>query len=110
MTDRTASADSLYDSEGRPKGDPIAHLLLRLAETPDGVTAQDVAKAYFAAHRKAKDPDDGWRRYMTPVKQQMLALARAGRLELLRKGHPVPLDEARGLVRMRALKAAGDSA
>ncbi len=93
--------DTLFDADGRPKGDPIAHQILRMADRPDGVTPTDVARAYFAAHRKPKDPDDGWRRYMNPVKQQMLALARAGRLDLLRKGEPVPLDEAKGIIRMR---------
>lgn len=95
------SNDTLFDAEGRPKGDPIAHLILRMADCDDGVTPTDVAQNHFAAHRKPKDPDDGWRRYMKPVKQQMLALARAGRIDLLRKGVPVPLDEAKGIIRMR---------
>lgn len=95
------SNDTLFDDEGRPKGDPIAHLILRMADCDQGVTPTEVAQAHFAAHRKPKDPDDGWRRYMIPVKQQMLALARAERIDLLRRGVPVPLDEAKGIVRMR---------
>lgn len=101
MSTDTPKGDSLFDAKGNPQGDPLAHLILRLAATPEGVTPTDVAKAHFAAHRKPKDPEDAWRRYMKPVKQQMLALARAGRIDLLRKGVPVPLEEAKGIIRMR---------
>ena len=38
---------------------------------------------------------------MTPVKQQMVHLARTGRIEIVRKGEVVDPEEFRGIVRMR---------
>jgi len=89
-TDTTAPAD-----------DPLAVRLMALAADPRGVAPEAVARAVAAERAKPKDPPDLWRRYLTPVKQQATHLARQGRLEILRKGKPVPPDEARGLVRYR---------
>jgi hypothetical protein len=60
-----------------------------------------VAKDFFAEHRKAREADDGWHRYMNPVKQQMVSLARAGVVEIVRKGEAVDPNDFRGLVRIR---------
>lgn len=87
--------------ENAPKGDPIAHRILALCAERGSISPQDVAKDFFAEHRKAKDPDDGWRRYMNPVKQQMVHLARQGKVEITRKGEPVDHEDFRGLVKIR---------
>jgi uncharacterized protein DUF3253 len=51
--------------------------------------------------------DDGpWRPLMGPVRRVAVELARAGRIEILRKGKPVPPEAARGVVRLRAPSAA----
>lgn len=51
--------------------------------------------------------DDGpWRPLMGPVRRAAAELARAGRVEILRKGKPVPPEEMRGVIRLRA--AAGE--
>jgi hypothetical protein len=84
-----------------PKGDPISHLIVALCEENGSTSPQEVAKAFFADHRKAKDPADGWRRYMNPVKQQMVHLARTGVVEITRKGEAVDPNDFRGLVRIR---------
>ena len=46
--------------------------------------------------------DDGpWRPLMGRVRQAAMALARQGRVEILRKGKPVPPVEVRGVIRLR---------
>ena len=50
--------------------------------------------------------DDGpWRPLMAPVRRAAAELARAGRIEILRKGKPVPPEAMRGVVRLRAAGA-----
>lgn len=52
--------------------------------------------------------DDGpWRPLMGPVRRAAADLARAGRIEILRKGKPVPPEAMRGVIRLRA--AQGDA-
>lgn len=85
------------------KEDPLTRRILSLAaENENGISPQNIAKAFFADHRKPKDPDDAWRRYLNPVKQQMVHLARQGRVEIVRKKDDVvDPDDFRGLVRVR---------
>lgn len=84
------------------RGDPLVDFILAMVEDGSAVLPQEVAQAYFAERRKPKDPDDGWRRYMTPVKQQMGNMARKGLIELVRKrGDVVDPTDYRGVVRMR---------
>jgi hypothetical protein len=46
--------------------------------------------------------EDAWRRLMGPVRAAAIALAREGRIEVLRKGKPVdPGQEVRGVIRLR---------
>jgi hypothetical protein len=45
---------------------------------------------------------------MGPVRRAAAELARAGRVEILRKGKPVPPEAMRGVIRLRA--AAGSRA
>ncbi len=86
-----------------PKGDPITHLILSMAVEAGarGVSPQEIAKTYFAQRRRPKDPDDGWRRFMNPVKQQVVSLARNGRIEIVRGTVVQDPDDFRGLVRIR---------
>jgi hypothetical protein len=50
--------------------------------------------------------DDGpWRPLMAPVRRAAAELAQAGRIEILRKGKPVPPKAMRGVVRLRAADA-----
>ena len=44
---------------------------------------------------------EGWQALMTPVRQAAMRLAEAGRIDILRKGKPVPLAEVRGVIRLR---------
>ena len=58
---------------------------------------------------RALRPDD-WRPLMTPVRNAAVALAREGRLEVLRKGRPADLDTLRGVIRLRLPAPRGNPA
>ena len=46
--------------------------------------------------------DEGpWRPLMTPVREAAVALLKAGEIEILRKGKPVPPEQVRGVIRLR---------
>lgn len=79
-----------------PSPDPSAiadEILRRVAERGPGksICPSEVARAL------AED----WRPLMGPVRQAAFALARAGQLEVLRKGRPVSPEDARGVIRLR---------
>ncbi|MBO22600.1 MAG: hypothetical protein CMM26_09575 [Rhodospirillaceae bacterium] len=85
--------------------DPVASVILEVlgAAKPGGfVSPEEVARAVAEARRKRNDPPDLWRRYLAAVKQQAIHLARAGEIQVLRKGQPVG-DPARvkGVIRYR---------
>ena len=85
--------------------DPVADAILAElgAQKPGAsVTPEQAARAIAEARRMPKDPLDLWRKYLSAVKQQAIHLARAGRVEVLRKGRPVE-DPAhvKGVVRYR---------
>ncbi len=44
---------------------------------------------------------EDWRPLLTPVRQAAVALLRAGRIEILRKGKPVAAEDVRGVIRLR---------
>jgi len=104
--DETSEASEPGVSEdAAPTTDPVAAMILELlgAAKPGGsVSPEDVARAVAETRRKANDPPDLWRRYMSAVKQQAIHLARAGSIQVLRKGKPVE-DPARvkGVIRYR---------
>jgi hypothetical protein len=78
--------------------DPIATEILRqtAARGPGkSICPSEVARTL------AGGEDGPWRPLMGPVRQAAAALARAGRIEVLRKGKPVPPEEVRGVVRLR---------
>ena len=47
---------------------------------------------------------------MGPVRRAAAGLARDGRIEILRKGKPVPPEAMRGVIRLRAAAAAAADA
>lgn len=81
--------------------DPVAEFILDSLSESASLAPVDVARAYGERRRRKTDKPDAWRRYMTPVKQQMLHLARAGLIEIVRKGEVVDPEDFRGIVRMR---------
>lgn len=52
-------------------------------------------------------PDESWRRSLAPVKLAAQRLARAGKIEVLRKGKPIDPEVLHGVIRLR-LPASGD--
>ncbi|KAA2212316.1 DUF3253 domain-containing protein [Teichococcus oryzae] len=56
---------------------------------------------------RALAPEEHWRSLMTPVRDAALALQRDGRIEILRKGKPVPPEAVRGVIRLRQAPEAG---
>ncbi len=46
-------------------------------------------------------PDESWRRSLAPVKLAAQRLARAGLIEILRKGKPVDPEVLHGVIRLR---------
>jgi len=93
----------MSEADHDKKGDPIVLRIKEMAAAAGktGVSPQEVARACFADYRRPKDPDDGWRRYMNPVKQQMVSLARAGEVEIVRGDAVQDPNDFRGLVRIR---------
>lgn len=46
-------------------------------------------------------PGEAWRGQLSAVRRAAARLADAGRIDILRKGKPVPPAEARGVIRLR---------
>jgi hypothetical protein len=81
-----------------PEEDAIASEILRqtAARGPDrSICPSEVARALAGGN------DGPWRPLMGRVRQAAMALAREGRVEILRKGKPVPPVEVRGVIRLR---------
>lgn len=91
--------------------DPVIDAILAaLAQAAPGRSISPIDVAHALAAGRAKDgappPPDAWRRYLTPVKQQALHLAREGRIVILRKGKPVdPHAPIKGVIRFAAAPA-----
>lgn len=92
-------------AQAHSRTDPVAAAVLAqlVAAKPGGsVSPEDVARAIAEERRKVGDPPDFWRRYLLAVKQQAIHLARAGDIQVLRKGKCVEDPaRARGVVRYR---------
>jgi hypothetical protein len=57
--------------------------------------------------RALAGPDEtAWRLLMRPVREAAFRLAREGRLQVLRKGRPIPPEQARGVIRLAVMQAA----
>jgi hypothetical protein len=80
--------------------DPVrieAEILRLLSATAPqkSISPSDVARAL--------DPEaTDWQALLSPVRRAAARLAGAGRIEILRKGKPVPPAEMRGVIRLRA--------
>lgn len=95
---------------GEQGDDALVQCILAMAAaSPRGASPQEIAQSFAVGRVGPKDPPDAWRRWLNPVKQKALHLARAGRIEMVRDGVPVDPDAARGLVRLRLPSAAAGS-
>lgn len=84
-----------------PQDDPIATAILSALDDGKSLQFKDIAMRIFQKRKKAKDRPDGWRRYMTSVKQQAVNLARQGRVQIVRKGEVADPNDFKGLVKIR---------
>jgi hypothetical protein len=82
--------------------DLSAEILRRATEAGTGksICPSEVARAMAPA---AANPGEEapWRGLMTRVRKAALALQEEGRIDILRKGKPVPAEEVRGVIRLR---------
>lgn len=87
--------------------EPVDTKILALCSAqPPGksICPTDVAKAL------ARE-DGNWRHMMGRIRKRAIALARAGQIDILRKGKPVEsLDDLRGVIRLRAKPAGAPGA
>ena len=75
---------------------------MKLAEArgPNGsICPSDVARALASE----------WRPLLPAVRRTAFRLAAAGRIDILRKGKPVQVEAARGVIRLRAKSKPGEA-
>ncbi len=84
-----------------PVDDPIALTLLSILADDKNPTFQDVARLIAEQRRTPKDGPNLWRRYLVAVRQQAVHLAKAGRIEIIRKGEVADPKDFKGIVKMR---------
>ncbi len=85
--------------------DPIAQYILTLLEGDELLSAQDIAKYIAFERKKPQDGNDAWRKYLNPVKQQALFLAKNGYINFVRKGEVVEdISKVKGLVKYKLAK------
>ncbi|WP_380069776.1 DUF3253 domain-containing protein [Dankookia sp. GCM10030260] len=81
-----------------PEPDAIASEILRQASArgaDKSICPSEVARALAGGNEAA------WRPLMGKVRQAAITLVGEGRLEILRKGKPVPVEAVRGVIRLR---------
>jgi hypothetical protein len=84
--------------------DPAEQAILSLLTGKDAqksISPTDAARA-LAGH----PPGTAWRASLSPIRLAAQRLAKAGVIELLRKGKPVAPAQARGVIRLRLTQAA----
>lgn len=85
--------------------DEIERTMLALVEERGAgktICPSEVARAVGGPH------PDGWGPLMQPVRRVAVALAKEGRIAILRKGRPVDPDDFRGVYRL-ALPTPGEA-
>jgi hypothetical protein len=80
--------------------DPTEQTILRLvtARGPDkSICPTDVAREMSPVGAA----DQAWRKFLHPVRLAAQRLAKAGRIEILRKGKPIAPEDVHGVIRLR---------
>jgi len=94
-----------------PSPDPVVDLILDLLAARGAgksICPSEAARIFAERRARPSDPPDLWRRYLPAVRQQALALARGGRIAILRRGQPQdPHKPIKGVIRL-ALPPAED--
>ena len=107
MTDRS---DGSPASGGRPKKRTVRDIILELAEAAEAagggsIGPGDVAKVFAEERRRPGAPAQSAHRWSRIVREEAIGLARAGRVQILRKGKPVdPHAPVKGVIRIRLVR------
>jgi hypothetical protein len=82
--------------------DPAEQAILNLlaARGPDKSICPTDAARVLAGN----PPGDQWRGSLSPIRLAAQRLAKAGRIEILRKGKPIAPEAAHGVIRLRLAK------
>jgi hypothetical protein len=75
-----------------------AILTLLAARGPEKSICPTEAARALAGH----PTDDSWRPYLHQVRLAAARLQKTGKLDILRKGKPIPPEAAHGVIRLRA--------
>ena len=65
------------------------------------ICPSEVARALWSG-----PPGDGWQAFLTPVRAAAVRLARAGQVDILRKGQRVDPGAVKGVIRLRQAQPA----
>lgn len=82
-----------------PLADPLETTILRLV-TARGAD-RSICPSEVARALQPGPQHEGWQSLMAPIRNAAIRLARAGRIDILRKGRPVLPGEIRGVIRLR---------
>jgi hypothetical protein len=79
--------------------DPAEQAILTLVTErgPD----KSICPTDAARRLSGNPPGDQWRASLSPIRLAAQRLAKAGKIEILRKGKPVAPEDARGVIRLR---------
>jgi hypothetical protein len=79
--------------------DPAEQAILQLLFARGAV--KSISPSDAARALAGNPPGDAWRRSLAPIRLATMRLARAGQIEILRKGKPVAPEDAHGVIRLR---------
>jgi hypothetical protein len=105
MTDQSDNDTSDGVTPKDSPNDPIVASILAATARGESVSPDAIARQFADGRKRASDPPDVWRKYLNAVRQQVVNLARNGRVEILRKGKVIDPAEAKGLIKVRQPKA-----
>ena len=80
--------------------DPLAQTLIALCAAVGPGKSIDPSEAAKHFARQRDEDDLAWRDHLTQVRSRAVALARAGRLVIYRKGKPADPNDFRGVYRI----------
>ncbi len=83
--------------------DPAENAILQLltAKGPE----KSICPTEAARALASNPPGDKWRGSLSPIRLAAQRLAKAGRIEILRKGKPIAPETAHGVIRLRLTKS-----
>jgi hypothetical protein len=98
------------ESASASDSDPVsAAILAAVAACPHGKTLCPGEVARVLSSRQGDQGAEAWRAWLKPVRRSAIALARANRIGIYRKGRPVgEPDAVKGVIRLGHPSSAGE--